>query len=72
MQYEVIVGNVGTVYSGTNGFEARKVYGQYKKQSLSGVGRAGGESVVLMWEEEILWECVGVAQSGEDVVLPGA
>lgn len=52
-QYELIVGNIGTVYSGTNGFEAFKRFQTYVGQSKSGVGRAGGESVVLMVDGEI-------------------
>ena len=46
-RYEVVVDNVGTVYSGTSGVEARKEYAAYVKQSRTRMGRAGGESVTL-------------------------
>ena len=45
--WEVIVGNVGKIYSGTNGFEAIKEYNAYVHISKSGLGRAGGEDVIL-------------------------
>lgn len=46
-RYEVVVDNVGTVYRGASGVEARKEYAAYVKQSRTGMGRAGGESVTL-------------------------
>lgn len=59
MRYQVIVGNIGTVYDGSNMIEANRTYGEYKRQSLSGIGRAGGESVTLMDGEEIKYEHFG-------------
>lgn len=53
MKYEVVVENIGTVYSGNNPVEARTNYGVYKRQSESGVGRAGNEAVVLFCDGEI-------------------
>ena len=59
MRYQVIVGNIGTVYDGDSWNEAKKTYGEYKRISQSGVGRAGGESVTLMDGEEIKYEHFG-------------
>lgn len=51
--YEVIVGNIGTVHTGNNPIEARKVYGEYKTLSQSGHGRAAGEPVTIMRDGDI-------------------
>jgi hypothetical protein len=50
--YEVIVGNIGTVHSGNDQGVARTHYDEYVRQSLSGVGRAGNENVVMMVDGE--------------------
>jgi hypothetical protein len=55
-KYEIIVGNIGFVYETNNPIDARHVYGQYKRQSLSGIGRAGGESVTLTMDGEPILE----------------
>ena len=47
-QWEVIVGNIGRVWHGTNGAQAYREYGQWKAKSLADDGRAGGESVTLI------------------------
>jgi hypothetical protein len=58
--YEVIVGNVGRVYSGNNNMEAHKTWHHYVKLSKAGrSGRAAGESVVLMENGEIVREFEG-------------
>ena len=51
VKYEVLVGNIGNVYSG-NGTEARRVFADYVKQSKSGYGRAAGEDVTIMRDGE--------------------
>jgi len=51
-RYEVIVGNIGTVYSGNNLREGRVTFAEYLSQSESGRGRAGGEDVTLMMDDE--------------------
>lgn len=51
--YEVIVGNIGQVYEGNKPIDARKVYGIYKRKSLSGDGRAAGEPVTVLKDGEI-------------------
>lgn len=51
--YEVIVGNIGTVYSGNDKAEADRAYAHYVEQSNSRLGRAGGEHVTMMVGNEI-------------------
>ena len=63
--YEVIVGNVGSVYSGHNLREAMKKYRTYIDTSKSGVGRAGGESVMLMKNGEPHKEYAGTLSDTE-------
>lgn len=53
MQHQVIVGNIGTVYDGTNGYEARNTYFEFVRASKSGKGRAGGEDVTWMKGDDI-------------------
>ena len=54
--YEVIVGNIGTVYRGTSFAAAQKNFATYREQSQSGYGRAAGESVTLMRDGEVIRE----------------
>lgn len=56
MQYQVLVGNVGQVYSGDSFGTAVRVFLEYKEQSLSGRGRAGNESVHLLEDGEPIKE----------------
>jgi hypothetical protein len=54
--YEVIVGNIGTVYSGTSEDAALSDFYIYRHKSKQDVGRASGEDVTLMrngepWKE---------------------
>jgi hypothetical protein len=58
-KWEVIVGNVGTVYEGSNGFKARQEYSAYVAISKKNTGRAGGESVFLMKNGEPDVEHIG-------------
>ena len=53
--YEVTCGNIGTVYSGNLLKEALQTYSEYKRQSLTGIGRAGGEEVTMMKHGDILY-----------------
>ncbi len=48
--------NVGTVYHGTNGFEANTEMGRYKGLSKHRQGRAAGEPVTLFRDGEIIRE----------------
>jgi hypothetical protein len=55
-QYDVIVGNVGMVYSGSSRSEAARTFNEYMRISRSGHGRAGSEPVTLMQDGEIVRE----------------
>ena len=54
--YEVIVGNIGTTYSGPSAMVADAEFKYYKAASINGEGRASGESVVMMKNGEIVLE----------------
>lgn len=54
--YEVLVGNIGCVYKGTHGFDARVAYNTYVGQSKRGYGRAATEPVTLICDGEIVSE----------------
>lgn len=58
-RYEVICGNIGSVYSGNNPVEARRVYGIYKNHSITCYGRAAGETVTMMKDSEPELEYIG-------------
>ena len=64
-KYEVVVGNIGSVYDGSDESEGRRKYQSYVDLSRSNIGRAGGESVVLMQDGEILKEYEGPASRAE-------
>ncbi len=53
---EIIVGNIGSVYHGTDAGEARKTYKEYKGMSRQGYGRCAYEGVVWMRDGEIYKE----------------
>ena len=58
--YEVIVGNVGSVYHGNNRAEAIKTYRFYVRSSRELVGaRCYGENVILLVNGEIEQEHTG-------------
>jgi hypothetical protein len=69
-RYQVIVGNIGTVYEGDNPVEARRLFGVYREQSRSQVGRAGGEDVVLMGKDGPLLEFFGSEFNADRDELP--
>lgn len=58
-KFDVVVGNIGNVYSGGDYRQAIDVFKNYKIQSQANCGRAAGESVVLMEDGEILKEHTG-------------
>jgi hypothetical protein len=64
--HEVVVGNVGTVYSGTSSKEARLKYVEYVAQSKTGRGRAGCEPVTWLWRGDIYREHEGNLHDWED------
>jgi hypothetical protein len=57
--YQVIVGNIGTVITTDNKTDAEAAFNEYKAQSESNVGRAGGEPVTLFQDDEIVKEHYG-------------
>ena len=65
MKYEVIVGNIGCVYSGSSYPAALRDYREYVTQSTSGpyegygYGRASGEDVTLMEDGSPIHEHLG-------------
>jgi len=61
-KYEVLVGNIGTVYSGGSFKEAQQNYIDYIKKSKANVGKAAGEDVTLLKEGEILKEHAGTQE----------
>ena len=66
-QYQVIVGNIGTTYEGTDKVTAFETYKEYVQQSKTAHMRAAGESVVLLVNGEIEKEHVGsLALEGQE------
>lgn len=57
--WQVVVGNIGTVYEGTNGFEALKTFRSYVKDSRTGYGKASGETVTMFKNGEIHRDYIG-------------
>lgn len=57
-QYEVIVGNIGSVYYGTSFPNAARTYQDYEDLSKEGYGRAANEQVTLLEDGIILKEYV--------------
>lgn len=51
--WEVIVGNLGIIYRGTNGFRALYEYNSYVSLSKRYYGRAANESCTLIRDGEI-------------------
>jgi len=65
--YDVVVGNVGTVFSGTSKREALltfKIYCDHSKYGTS--GRCYGENVTLFYSNEILKEYIGSLEVTQD------
>lgn len=61
--YEVVVGNVGTVYRGKQGFQAHLDYNKYVGISKHGGGRTEGEPVTLFMDGEIVKEYQGTVRN---------
>lgn len=58
-RYEVVVGNIGRVYSGSDWHAAEKAYFEYVDQSQTTWMRASGEDVVIFQDGEIFREYEG-------------
>lgn len=61
-RYEVVVGNIGIVYSGFRIVDALQTYNDYVDASKEDHGRAAGETVTMMFDGEITTEYVGENQ----------
>jgi hypothetical protein len=57
--YQVIVGNIGTVYNGHSGKRAVSTFLHYVLESERKIGRAAGEPVTLMRDSEPIREYLG-------------
>ena len=55
-KYQVVVGNIGTVYDGDDYDEALENFNEYSEQSKQQYGRAAGEQVTLFEDGEIRTE----------------
>lgn len=54
--YSVNVTNIGEVYEGESGKEARLWYAEYKRQSREGEWGAAGEEITLFKNGEVMWD----------------
>ena len=63
--YQVIVGNVGTVYDGTSNSDAIMTWIAYCDMSREGRGRAAGETVTILKDGEIANEYTGTLAQEE-------
>ena len=61
-KFQVIVGNVGTVYSGNNYMVAMSEFSAYVKISKSNSSRCAGEPVTLMHNGEPKREYAGTVK----------
>lgn len=66
-QYEVVVGNIGTVYSGTYSSDAIMTFIAYSDKSERNEGRAAGESVTLFQDGEIAKVYIGTIDQQESL-----
>ena len=56
MNHEIVVGNIGCVYSGKNVKEAIEIFQAYVEFSKDQVGRAAGEAVTWLLNGEMYKE----------------
>jgi hypothetical protein len=64
--YQVVCGNIGTVYDGNNQDLACRTYEDYVSDSKRGIGRAAGEDVCLFRSDgSILFEYQGTLTQSE-------
>lgn len=61
-RYQVIVGNIGTVYAGPSKRKANAAFKEYVELSRQNYGRAAGESVTYFDDEEVIDEYYGTNQ----------
>jgi hypothetical protein len=66
MTYQVFVGNIGMVYSGGDETKANETFDKYVEMSRTNYGRAAGESVIVMYRDELIKEYCGTLESTEE------
>ena len=64
-QHCVTVSNIGEVYAGTSRAEANAAFREYRADSLTGLGRAGAETVTQWADDEITREFSPVVYDAE-------
>lgn len=57
--YEVIVQNIGKVFEGSNGWEAKRTFNEYVGKSQREEGRAAGEGVDIYKDGHIVNQYTG-------------
>jgi len=67
-RYEVIVGNIGTVYQGSSKLFALRRFNEYRNLSDIGYGRASEESITMLTDDEITAEHIGAQELRECVL----
>ena len=60
--FEVIVGNIGNVYTGSFRGDAYNRFNTYVEQSKTNYGRAAGESVAILRNGEVIKEFIGTIE----------
>lgn len=63
MTFRVVVGNVGTVYYGPSSKDAVQAWNDYVYLSRTNQGRAAGESVLILRDDNITREYEGTNPS---------
>lgn len=59
-RYDVVVSNIGIVYIGNDRDKAKEIMQEYISISKADRGRAAGESVTLLRNDDIISEYVGL------------
>jgi len=57
--FEITVGNIGSVWTGSNFMQAETKFASWVKDSKTGLGRSGGEDVTLFHCGKIRREYIG-------------
>ena len=65
--YEVIVGNIGRIYHGSNWKEANAAFKAYVLRSTLLLGRAYGEDVTMLKDGEFVSEYIGKIRRKEEL-----
>ena len=65
--HEVVVGNLGTVYSGADSLAAHKAYLGYVRASDAPYGRASGEGVTWLRDDDVYADHAPAQYLSEDL-----